>query len=151
MQWTTLVEAELASLDGQTTAAFRLYDLAVKYAREGEWASDEGWALYLSGSNFIRCGVEGFGLELQQRGVQVHSRWGAFGIVNFLSQEMGGLNNDSTPGRHLVEVSQAILQIRDMSSLSTDLMIRILLLLVHRWESRPTEPSWPLSNPPGHR
>lgn len=98
------MEAELASLDGETTEAFRLYDLAVEYAREGEWASDEGWALYLSGCQYVRCGIKGLGLELQQRGIQVHSRWGAFGIVNTLTQEIGGHATDNLPARHLVEV-----------------------------------------------
>ena len=105
-QWTTLVEAEVASLDGDLRASNRLYDLAILYARAGEWASDEGWALFLYGSHMVRNGVDGLGLELHQRGIQVHSRWGAFGIVNFLSEHIDGNDSTSLPGRHMVEVSQ---------------------------------------------
>jgi hypothetical protein len=33
------------------------------------------------GSHFMKCGVEGLGSELQQRGISRFSRWGAQGIV----------------------------------------------------------------------
>jgi len=78
--WVALVEAELASLIGSQDA-FRLYDIAVKLAVNHDWILEEGWALYLQGSHFVRCGVDGLGGELQRRGIARHSQWGAQGIV----------------------------------------------------------------------
>ena len=143
LQWTTLVDAEVASLDGDTTTAFRLYDLAVKHARDGDWESDQGWALWLSGSHFVRCGIEVFGLELQQRGIQAHQRWGAFGIVNFLTQEMGGSMAEKLPGRHLVEVSSRFLLSRSSRILVTPSRLTPLFFCLrgNRWASKLTERS----------
>jgi hypothetical protein len=54
-----------------------LYRLAVN----NDWLLEEGWALYLQGSHFVRCGVEGLGSELQRRGISRQSQWGAQGIA----------------------------------------------------------------------
>ncbi|KAF8665081.1 hypothetical protein AX16_000549 [Volvariella volvacea WC 439] len=86
--WIALVDAELASLTNQPDA-FRLYDVAVQNAVNNDWLLEEGWALYLQGSHFVRCGVEGLGGELQRRGIARHSQWGAQGIVNYLTSVIG--------------------------------------------------------------
>ncbi|KAK7468476.1 Chk1 protein kinase [Stygiomarasmius scandens] len=86
--WVALVDAELASLTDNSTA-FKLYDVAVKLAVNNDWLLEEGWGLYLQGSHFVRCGVEGLGSELQRRGISRHSQWGAQGIVNYLNSSIG--------------------------------------------------------------
>ncbi|KAF8973859.1 dual-domain HisK/Mak2 protein kinase [Flammula alnicola] len=87
--WIAIVDAELASLLGSPDA-FKLYDVAVKLAVNNDWLSEEGWCLYLQGSHFVRCGVEGLGSELQRRGISRHAQWGAQGIVNYLTSASGG-------------------------------------------------------------
>jgi len=82
--WVALIDAELAALVGSPDA-FRLYDVAVKLAVNNDWLAEEGWALYLQGSHFIKCGVEGLGAELQRRGISRHAQWGAHGIVKHLN------------------------------------------------------------------
>ncbi|KAI6136939.1 STKc type histidine kinase [Pisolithus sp. B1] len=82
--WIALVEAEMASLNGDN-GALRLYDMAVKLASNHEWLLEEGFALYLEGSHLIRTGVEGLGAELQQQGIAKEMQWGAYGIVRNLS------------------------------------------------------------------
>jgi len=82
--WVALVDAELASVENNSDA-IKLYDVAVKLACSYDWQLEEGWALYLQGSHFVRCGVEGLGGELQRRGISRHQQWGARGIVNHLS------------------------------------------------------------------
>ncbi|TFK40893.1 dual-domain HisK/Mak2 protein kinase [Crucibulum laeve] len=82
--WIALVDAELAALLGSSDA-FKLYDVAVKLAVNNDWLLEEGWALYLQGSHFVRCGVEGLGGELQRRGISRQTQWGALGIVNYLT------------------------------------------------------------------
>ncbi|KDR85277.1 hypothetical protein GALMADRAFT_218372 [Galerina marginata CBS 339.88] len=86
--WISLVDAELASLLGSPDA-FKLYDVAVKLAVNNDWLSEEGWCLYLQGSHFVRCGIEGLGSELQRRGIARHTQWGAHGIVNHLTTVSG--------------------------------------------------------------
>src|ERR1700721_4348470 len=56
------------------TSYFRL-------AVNNDWLLEEGWALYLQGSHFVRSGVDGLGNELQRRGISRQSQWGAQGIV----------------------------------------------------------------------
>lgn len=86
--WVALVDAELAALVNRSDA-FKLYDIAVKLAVNNDWPVEEGWALYLQGSHFVWCGVEGLGSELQRRGVSRHFQWGAQGIVNHLTSVLG--------------------------------------------------------------
>ncbi|KAJ7693555.1 dual-domain HisK/Mak2 protein kinase [Mycena rosella] len=86
--WVALVDAELASLTDNPDA-FKLYDAAVRLAVSNDWINEEGWALYLQGSHFVRQGVEGLGSELQRRGILRHSQWGARGIVDNLNSSLG--------------------------------------------------------------
>ncbi|TFY83386.1 hypothetical protein EWM64_g624 [Hericium alpestre] len=82
--WVALVDAEMSSLDN-STESYKLYDIAVKLAVNNDWLLEEGWALYLQGSHFVRTGVEGLGTELQRRGISRQNQWGARGIVASLS------------------------------------------------------------------
>ncbi|KAI0271645.1 histidine kinase [Gloeopeniophorella convolvens] len=82
--WVALVDAELSSLE-DSRDAFQLYDVATRLAANHDWPLEEGWALYLQGSHFIRCGVHGLGNELQRRGIARQRQWGARGIVACLS------------------------------------------------------------------
>ncbi|KAH9075705.1 histidine kinase [Lactarius deliciosus] len=79
--WVALVDAELSSLEDRRDA-FQLYDVAVRSATSHDWPLEEGWALYLQGSHFVRCGVHGLGNELQRRGISRQRQWGAKGIVS---------------------------------------------------------------------
>ncbi|KAK7029643.1 Chk1 protein kinase [Paramarasmius palmivorus] len=89
--WIALVDAELASVLNDP-AAFKLYDVAVQLAVNNDWLMEEAWGLYLQGSHFVRCGVEGLGSELQRRGISRHSQWGAQGIVNHLNSVLGNVS-----------------------------------------------------------
>ncbi|KAN0121467.1 histidine kinase [Russula decolorans] len=84
--WVTLVDAELSSLE-DSRDAFQLYDAAVISATNHDWPLEEGWALYLQGSHFIRCGVHGLGNELQRRGASRQRQWGARSIVTSIFSE----------------------------------------------------------------
>lgn len=86
--WVAIIDAEMASLLGDSSAC-RLYDVAVKLASDHDWLMEEGWALFLQGSHFVRCGVENLGDELQRRGISRHAQWGAQGIVQHLTSLIG--------------------------------------------------------------
>ncbi|PSS37163.1 hypothetical protein PHLCEN_2v1036 [Hermanssonia centrifuga] len=104
--WVALVDAEMASLLNSPDA-FKLYDVAVKLSVNNDWLLEEGWGLFLQGSHFIRCGVEGLGSELQRRGISRQSQWGARGIVYHLSS----LIDDRSPlplKRHIFSSDVAV-------------------------------------------
>ncbi|KAI0809255.1 histidine kinase [Irpex lacteus] len=82
--WIALVDAEVAALMNSPDA-FKLYDVAIKLAVNNDWLLEEGLGLFLQGTHFVRCGVEGLGTELQRRGIARQSQWGARGIVDHLS------------------------------------------------------------------
>ncbi|KXN87566.1 Peroxide stress-activated histidine kinase mak2 [Leucoagaricus sp. SymC.cos] len=86
--WVALVDAELSSLLGNPNA-FRLYDLAVRLAMENVWLLEEGWGLFLQGSHYSRCGIDGLGQELQRRGIARQAQWGARGIVAYMTNVVG--------------------------------------------------------------
>ncbi|KAF7319894.1 Histidine kinase [Mycena kentingensis (nom. inval.)] len=91
--WVALVDAELASLL-DSPEALKLYDSAVRLAVSNDWINEEGWALFLQGSHFVRLGVDGLGSELQRRGISRHAQWGAKGIVNHLNATLGSDSHD---------------------------------------------------------
>ncbi|VDC01932.1 unnamed protein product [Peniophora sp. CBMAI 1063] len=78
--WIALIDAELSSLDG-TPETYKLFDTAVKLAVNNDFLLEEGLALFLQGSYFVRNGVDGLGTELQRRGLARQSQWGALGLV----------------------------------------------------------------------
>ncbi|KAH7104691.1 hypothetical protein BKA62DRAFT_693063 [Auriculariales sp. MPI-PUGE-AT-0066] len=86
--WLHIIEAEVAALNG-SSEAYRLYDVAVRVAGNLDWVNEEGWALFLQGSHFVRNGVEGLGREIQRRAITRQSQWGANGIVNYMVSALG--------------------------------------------------------------
>ncbi|KAJ7480148.1 hypothetical protein B0H11DRAFT_2026757 [Mycena galericulata] len=124
--WVALVDAELASLTDNPDA-FKLYDSAVRsyisspdtigLAVNNDWINEEGWALYLQGSHFVRQGVEGLGSELQRRGISRHAQWGAKGIVNHLNSVLG--SQSQGPPTRAIFFCDAAVQTDSMGTGST--------------------------------
>ncbi|KAI0078477.1 histidine kinase [Panus rudis PR-1116 ss-1] len=104
--WVAIIDAEMASLLNSPDA-FKLYDIAVKLAVNNDWLLEEGWASYLQGSHFVRCGVEGLGSELQRRGIARQAQWGARGIVNNLSAHLDNRSQLSLK-RHMFSADVAV-------------------------------------------
>ncbi|KAH9945631.1 histidine kinase [Amylocystis lapponica] len=104
--WIALVDAEMASL-ANNPEAFKLYDVAVKLAMNNDWVLESGWALYLQGYHFVRCGVEGLGSELQRRGIARQAQWGARGIVTYLTSTLDS-RSQVTLKRHVFSADVAV-------------------------------------------
>ncbi|CAL1696704.1 unnamed protein product [Somion occarium] len=104
--WVAIIDAEMASFMNSPDA-FKLYDIAVKLAVNNDWLMEEGWASYLQGCHFIRCGVEGLGSELQRRGIARHAQWGAHGIVDNLSSSLDNRSQFSLK-RHMFSSDVAV-------------------------------------------
>ncbi|KAI0757423.1 histidine kinase [Daedaleopsis nitida] len=105
--WVALIDAEMASLTNNPDA-FKLYDVAVKLAVNNDWLLEGGWGLYLQGSHFIRCGVEGLGSELQRRGISRQAQWGARGLVNYLSSLLDTRSQPLPLKRHIFSADVAV-------------------------------------------
>ncbi|KAH9850662.1 histidine kinase [Lenzites betulinus] len=105
--WVALIDAEIASLTNNPDA-FKLYDVAVKLAVNNDWMLEGGWGLYLQGSHFVRCGVEGLGSELQRRGIARQAQWGARGLVNYLSSQLETRSQPVPLKRHIFSADVAI-------------------------------------------
>ncbi|KAI0028278.1 histidine kinase [Vararia minispora EC-137] len=97
--WIALVDAEVASLE-DSPDTYKMYDVAVKLAVNNDWLLEEGWALFLQGSHFVRQGVDNLGSELQRRGIARQSQWGAQGIVTHLSTSLLSRSQESLK-RHI--------------------------------------------------
>ncbi|KAF8213626.1 hypothetical protein K438DRAFT_1902622 [Mycena galopus ATCC 62051] len=106
-----------------------LADNSDALAVSNDWINEEGWALYLQGSHFVRQGVEGLGSELQRRGISRHSQWGAKGIVNHLNSLLGS-DSQSPPTRAIffcdaaVQTESMPMGMQDYTSSSTNVSDR---------------------------
>ncbi|KAI8983351.1 histidine kinase [Trametes punicea] len=105
--WVALIDAEMASLTNNPDA-FKLYDVAVKLAVNNDWMLEGGWGLFLQGSHFVRCGVEGLGSELQRRGIARQAQWGARGLVNYLSSLLETRAQPVPLKRHIFSADVAV-------------------------------------------
>ncbi|KAI0325627.1 histidine kinase [Cubamyces sp. BRFM 1775] len=105
--WVALIDAEMASLMNNPDA-FKLYDVAVKLAVNNDWLLEGGWGLFLQGSHFVRCGVEGLGSELQRRGIARQAQWGARGLVNYLSSLLETRSQPVPLKRHIFSADVAV-------------------------------------------
>ncbi|OSD05781.1 histidine kinase [Trametes coccinea BRFM310] len=105
--WVALIDAEVASLT-HNPDAFKLYDVAVKLAVNNDWVLEGGWGLFLQGSHFVRCGVEGLGSELQRRGIARQAQWGARGLVAYLSSLLETRSQPVPLKRHIFSADVAV-------------------------------------------
>ncbi|CDO70926.1 hypothetical protein BN946_scf184829.g34 [Trametes cinnabarina] len=105
--WVALIDAEIASLT-HNPDAFKLYDVAVKLAVNNDWVLEGGWGLFLQGSHFVRCGVEGLGSELQRRGITRQAQWGARGLVTYLSSLLETRSQPAPLKRHIFSADVAV-------------------------------------------
>ncbi|TBU58822.1 histidine kinase [Dichomitus squalens] len=105
--WVALVDAEMASLTNNPDA-FKLYDVAVKLAVNNDWLLEGGLGLFLQGSHFVRCGVEGLGSELQRRGIARQAQWGARGLVTYLSSLLETRAQPVPLKRHIFSADVAV-------------------------------------------
>ncbi|KAI0761686.1 histidine kinase [Trametes elegans] len=105
--WVALIDAEVASLMNNPDA-FKLYDVAVKLAVNNDWLLEGGWGMFLQGSHFVRCGVEGLGSELQRRGIARQAQWGARGLVNYLSSLLETRTQPVPLKRHIFSADVAV-------------------------------------------
>jgi predicted ATPase/signal transduction histidine kinase len=136
-----LVSAEIARLEGQDADAMRLYEQAIRSAREHGFVQNEGLAHEVAARFYTARGLDTIGHSCLRNARDCYDRWGALGKVKqleqshpHLRQEPASLPSDNaigTPVEHLdlatvVKVSQAVSSEIDLRKLTDRLMVTAL-------------------------
>jgi len=92
-----LVTAELARIDGRDRDAMRLYDQAIRSARDNGFIQNEAVANEVAGRFFLDRGLEAFGRAYLRNARSCYLGWGARGKVKQLDQLYQGLEEHTPP------------------------------------------------------
>jgi PAS domain S-box-containing protein len=76
-----LVSAELARIEGRDLDAMRLYEEAIRAARENGFVQNEGIANELAAQFYLKCGIEKVAHPYLRDARYCYLRWGALGKV----------------------------------------------------------------------
>jgi signal transduction histidine kinase len=132
-----LVSGEIARLEGRDANAMRLYEQAIKSAREHGFVQNEGLAHEVAAGFYAARGVEGIARMYLCNARDCYLRWGALGKVRQLEQRHPGLREESSasapsatlsaPVEHLdvgtvVKASQAVSSEIELAKLIGTLM-----------------------------
>jgi signal transduction histidine kinase/tetratricopeptide (TPR) repeat protein len=106
-----LVSAELARLEGRDAEAMRLYEQAIKSAREHGFVQNEGLAHEVAAGFYAARGVESIAYTYLRNARDCYLRWGALGKVRQLDQRHPGLREESAPSAPSATVSTPVEQL----------------------------------------
>ncbi len=81
-----LVSAELARIEGRDLDAMRLYEEAIRAARENGFVQNEGLANELAGQFYLKRGIEKVAHSYLRDARYCYRRWGALGKVQQLEE-----------------------------------------------------------------
>jgi PAS domain S-box-containing protein len=81
-----LVSAELARIEGRDRDAMRLYEEAIRMARENGFVQNEGVANELAARFYLKCGIEKAAYSYLRDARHCFLRWGALGKVKQLDE-----------------------------------------------------------------
>ena len=106
-----LVSGEIARLEGRDAEAMRLYEQAIKSAREHGFVQNEGLAYEVAAGFFAARGVESIAHGYLRNARDCYSRWGAHGKVRQLEQRHPALHEEAAPSALNATVSASIEQL----------------------------------------
>jgi predicted ATPase len=92
-----LVGAEIARIEGRELDAQRLYERAIRSARENSFAQNEGIANELAAKFYFACGYETSAYAYLRNARYCYLRWGALGKVRQLDERYSHLYEERTP------------------------------------------------------
>jgi predicted ATPase/signal transduction histidine kinase len=93
-----LVSAEIARLEGRDADAMRLYEDAIRSARQHAFVQNEGLAHEVAARFYAARGIETIAQAYRRHARHCYRRWGAEGKVRQLEQLHVDLRDDPTPG-----------------------------------------------------
>jgi len=106
-----LVSAEVARLDGRDAEAMRLYEQAIKSAREHGFVQNEGLAHELAAGFYDARGVESIAYGYLRNARDCYLRWGALGKVRQLDERHPSLGEQAAPSALSATVSTPVEQL----------------------------------------
>ncbi|MGO9995345.1 MAG: AAA family ATPase [Steroidobacteraceae bacterium] len=106
-----LVSGEVARLEGRDADAMRLYEQAIKSARENGFVQNEGLAQEVAARFYAARGVESIAYTYLRNARDCYLRWGAFGKVRQLDQRHPGLREESARSAPSATVSAPVEQL----------------------------------------
>src|SRR5208337_2369188 len=106
-----LVGAEIARIDGRELDAERLYEQAIRSARENGFAQNEGIANELAAKFYLARGYETCANAYLRNARQCYLRWGALGKVRQLDQRHPRLREEVAPSALGATVSAPVEQL----------------------------------------
>ena len=135
-----LVSAELARIEGRDLDSMRLYEQAIRSARENGFIQNQGIANEVAGRFYLDRGLETIGHGCLRNARSCYLRWGAQGKVNQLDQlypgleELAPLGATATMGSSIeqldlttvVRALQAVSREIDLEKLIETLMVNAL-------------------------
>jgi predicted ATPase/signal transduction histidine kinase len=92
-----LVSGEIARLEGRDAEAMRLYEQAIRSAREHGFVQNEGVAHEVAAAFYAARGVERIAYDYLRSARDCYLRWGALGKVRQLDQRHRRLLEESAP------------------------------------------------------
>jgi predicted ATPase/signal transduction histidine kinase/CheY-like chemotaxis protein len=106
-----LVSGEVARLEGRDRDAMRLYEQAIKSAREHGFVQNEGVASEVAAWFYVACGVESIAYDYLRNARHCYVRWGALGKVRQLDQRYPGLREEAALSARSTSVSAPVEQL----------------------------------------
>jgi predicted ATPase/signal transduction histidine kinase/GAF domain-containing protein len=106
-----LVSGEIARLEGRDADAMRLYEQAIKSAREHGFVQNEGVAHEVAARFYAARGVESIASVYLQNARDCFLRWGALGKVRQLDRRNPGLGGEAAPPALSATVSAPVEQL----------------------------------------
>jgi len=122
-----LVQAELAELEGRTSAAYELYNEAIHSAAQHGYLQHEALASELAGRAFARQGNEEVARNYLRAARAGYLRWGALGKVRALDQEWPKLAPAPAPVERALLSLDAVSAVRASQALASEISLPALL------------------------
>src|SRR5271154_163534 len=106
-----LVSGEIARLEGRDAEAMRLYEQAIKSAREYGFVQNEGLAHEVAAGFYTARGVENIAYTYLRNARDCYLRWGALGKVRLLEERHRWLSGESSASAPSATVSAPVEQL----------------------------------------
>src|SRR5258707_6565186 len=106
-----LVSAELARIEGRDLDAMRLYEEAIRMARENGFVQNEGVANELAGQFYLKRGIEKVAHSYLRDARYCYLRWGALGKVRQLDQRYRHLHEERAPASSTATIGTSVEQL----------------------------------------
>jgi PAS domain S-box-containing protein len=106
-----LVSGEIARLEGRDAEAMRLYEQAIKSAREHGFVQNEGLAHEVAAGFYAARGAESIAYSYLRYARDCYLRWGALGKVRQLDQRHPWLRGETAPSALSATVSAPVEQL----------------------------------------